>query len=531
MRHINKILVYFNSSYTNSTRYNHSTSSWLKIIFERNNKYKSSLSNLGNVFRNSKWTDFKVQNIKESLIKDWVLVSTGIFIFIFVYCTLLGLWRGDSVIRYIPFIDWLIEVITELWVPFTNYIDYLIVCTGSYYFYLIFKVRSRFFNNQNIFLNEVLLKPKTLTTTSINEFNNNQQNLNIKSVYVNNTSKVDINKALNLVNSTLSFSSLSTEDINININSSYTTSFIKDTHTKVWFITLQNSKNIANNAISFKCNELAYVLIGNNTDLKLVLNPYSTSQIQKNIQLIPNNLNIVNQLSLAKQDRWFLKNSILSDSLIKSTANFTSSKKLITSELLTSKPSNNVWLSSKIGNLSSVEAHKFAQILNKINTSLSNSTVNLQLHNLNNSEINFFEDSRLFFTKRFFFSNELKNNFWESQNILSKNQTNNTLVIDYIPSLYVKSLLFNTNNLISLPIVNTLSIQSDSQYPVNLDLSLASNTMLHSSNINFINNISTVSSNSNKNIKISKTSPLQLIFLNLNKGNNIFNKLVYNLFV
>jgi hypothetical protein len=59
--------------------------------------------------------------------------------------------------------------------------------------------------------------------------------------------------------------------------------------------------------------------------------------------------------------------------------------------------------------------------------------------------------------------------------------------------------------------------QHESKYPMNVDLDLASNTMLYSSNINFVNGISVISSNNNQDIKISKMSPLQL---NLSSSNS-----------
>jgi hypothetical protein len=81
---------------------------------------------------------------------------------------------------------------------------------------------------------------------------------------------------------------------------------------------------------------------------------------------------------------------------------------------------------------------------------------------------------------------------------------------NYTPFIYTKSLIFNTDNLINLQTQKTLNEQPKSKYLTSVDLDLASNTMLYSSNINFINNISTVSSNSNQDIRISKMSPLQL---------------------
>jgi uncharacterized membrane protein YcgQ (UPF0703/DUF1980 family) len=215
----------------------------------------------------------------------------------------------------------------------------LVVCIGSYYLYFIFNVRSRFFNDQNTLLDQVLKNSNT--TTPVN--NSTSLDLGIKSKFINNdNAKIDINKSLNLLNTTLDLSKVSNEGLNMCIDSNTVPTFLKNTHTKVWFITLRNSNYTVTKSINLEYSEFDYVITNTGTDLRLTLNPYLTSKIQKNTQLLPNNLNIINQLSLAKQDRWFLKNSILSDSLIKSTANFTSSKKLITSEILTGNPSNNV---------------------------------------------------------------------------------------------------------------------------------------------------------------------------------------------
>jgi hypothetical protein len=215
----------------------------------------------------------------------------------------------------------------------------LVVCIGSYYLYFIFNIRSRFFNDQSTLLGQVLKNSNT--TTSVN--NPTSLDLGVKSKFINNdSSKIDISKSLNLLNTTLDLSKVSNEGLDICIDSNTVPAFLKNTHTKVWFITLRNSNYTVAKPINLEYNEFDYAITNTGTDLRLTLNPYLTSKIQKNTQLLPNNLNIINQLSLAKQDRWFLKNSILSDSLIKSTANFTSSKKLITSEILTGNPSNNV---------------------------------------------------------------------------------------------------------------------------------------------------------------------------------------------
>ena len=57
------------SSYMNNNKLKNYPNSILKLFFERNNKNVSTFSKLGNVFRNSKWSDLKIHNIKSSFIK------------------------------------------------------------------------------------------------------------------------------------------------------------------------------------------------------------------------------------------------------------------------------------------------------------------------------------------------------------------------------------------------------------------------------------------------------------------------------
>ena len=254
--------------------------------------------------------------------------------------------------------------------------------------------------------------------------------------------------------------------------------------------------------------------------MRLTLNPYTTSQLQKDVQFIPSNLNIMNQLSLAKQDRWFLKNSLLGDSLTKSTSNFTQAKKLIASGSFANNTSNNVWLSSKAGSLNSAEALNFAMALNK---SVSSSAVDLNtltFNNINNSQINFFEDSRFFFSKRYFFLNQLKSNMWESQNIQTSNLVLATLpVTTQMPLIYTKSLLLNLDGLVTTQYLNSDQAKLIDYSQNDISLSLTNNTMLDSSSTNFINKLTTLSTDTTSNVLLTKitapinTTPLENSFL------------------
>jgi hypothetical protein len=67
-----------------NTRVKHSTLSPLKIFFERNNKITNTFSNLGNVFRNSKWSDLKIQNIKNSLVNQHIYLIISFILLVII---------------------------------------------------------------------------------------------------------------------------------------------------------------------------------------------------------------------------------------------------------------------------------------------------------------------------------------------------------------------------------------------------------------------------------------------------------------
>lgn len=77
LRFNERLTNFFASIYSNNSKYNSSYLLYLRLLFERNTKFKSSFAKLGNVFRNSKWNDLKVQNVKVSLVRSWF--STALF--------------------------------------------------------------------------------------------------------------------------------------------------------------------------------------------------------------------------------------------------------------------------------------------------------------------------------------------------------------------------------------------------------------------------------------------------------------------
>jgi hypothetical protein len=147
--------------------------------------------------------------------------------------------------------------------------------------------------------------------------------------------------------------------------------------------------------------------------------------------IILNNLNIYDNLRQAKQDRWLLKNSLLSNSSTIDLNAFTQTKKLLGMNLLeSSNTSRNIWNSSKLTQLTQTEElQKLSLFQNFLGLNTNSSINTLNLLNEESSGLqgfNWFETSSLWTTKKFFFTNQLKSN----HTVITKS-VNTTLLLKY----------------------------------------------------------------------------------------------------
>lgn len=152
----------------------------------------------------------------------------------------------------------------------------------------------------------------------------------------------------------------------------------------------------------------------------------NTSLNLKNVQTYNNlhksltyfDFNLLTNINSGKEQRWLVKNSILTEFLTKNTNSFTQSKKLLgLSNYNNSFSNKNIWLASKLSNLNNTEALSY---INNLNSSLYPTTINSLDYNfsINSSplktsnllNLNFFENSRIWTTKKFFFNNQMLNN-------------------------------------------------------------------------------------------------------------------------
>jgi hypothetical protein len=131
--------------------------------------------------------------------------------------------------------------------------------------------------------------------------------------------------------------------------------------------------------------------------------------------IILNDLNIYDNLRQTKQDRWLLKNSLLSNSTTVDLNAFTQTKKLLGMNLFeSSNTSRNIWNSSKLTQLTQTEElQKLSLFQNFLGLNKGSSTNELNLLSEGSSGLqgfNWFETSSLWTTKKYFFTNQLKSN-------------------------------------------------------------------------------------------------------------------------
>jgi len=306
LRYTNKIVSYFSSSFVNSTRYSHSVTGLLKLFFERNNKDKSTVTNLGNLFRNSKWSDLKVQNLKEIAIKDWTFLF--IFILLIIPLTLLTL---SSILGFggknnLIFISSTGDFYLEIFFTLLSHTDYITALVSSYSYYALFLVdyktlfnsRTSEFTSVNKFLQTRKLSTATNTLYHYEFFSKNKSDKNI-----------ELFRSILLLKNQLSFFELNNSKLDLVpykgalIANKLPMSFpyklylvsIKDSVTAP----IDNNFNLSLNNYSCDLSELNSNLSSKVSHLKL-LNLYNLSKYNFTKFL---NLNIYNLVSLAKQEK------------------------------------------------------------------------------------------------------------------------------------------------------------------------------------------------------------------------------------
>lgn len=420
-----KIFNYYLSSYWNNSRTLSSMYSFLKIFFERNNKIDSTVSSFGNVFRNSKWSNMQVQNIKKLFIKQWLWFFCIIMLTLFYTITYTGVTLNASYLSFFYFKQTLNEFITNFY--------YLVGCV-IYQLYLF--ISTLLVSNQQT---NIVSTPQTpsfkqvSTNLPVNTLSSNNTNTNENLFFLQKTLS-SLNN-INFVESTLLLKDNSST--NLTINSSFTN--------KINFLSTSLSNSTFTTPNSTLNTESSYTLsarlnpdFSNSLTLSTTLeNLYSNESSFKNDPMLTEGLTH-NLNNIAKQQRWLTRNFWSNQNFVSDSNKITQAKTFIQNPLLShSSIDSNIWLSNK---LSGLETEKTSNTFNKL----------LPNYDLL-SVFNFFDTSRFFLNQRYSFLNQLPNQFiTSSPNISQKssaisNPETSTLKLTLVQSYFLRNLPFSTS--------------------------------------------------------------------------------------
>lgn len=140
MSSLNKLICFFSTKYYNNLKYNNRMLSATRIFFERTTKFTQTVSSLGNVYRNSKWTDLSVQNIKLGGVQQFLTLFGNLVIFT---CLIFLVFRG-----YFSNLRDILFLLTNILYVIQDFTYYLILIMASLFYSLTFKI--------NLFLSGVL---------------------------------------------------------------------------------------------------------------------------------------------------------------------------------------------------------------------------------------------------------------------------------------------------------------------------------------------------------------------------------------
>lgn len=419
-----------------------------RIFFERTTKNSHSLQALGNVYRNSKWSDLHVFNIKEGAFlqfKNLFLLLLCVFMLLAISLRFNLQWSGLFIFNINELFFYIKDLISS-WVLFFFYTISLIflkitfILTKNFQSGVLYSTST--LNSKNKFFNKS--SDNSTLDFSVSTTNSNNSDVLLSSLYLQ-----KVIKYLHLS---------SVNDHNVSTSCSSDLRFLNlynifkgDVNNVDYliFFTNKNKFNLSSNKLgNFTNKDKLFYDCVNESQIFNVRHFKLNNNILKSLPFMFQkefNAVIRQNLNLGRENRWLMKNSLLSYDIITKTLSTTHVKKLYgNAQFGANSAGSNIWASNRLGNSSNLQATNniSGSVANVLNTNMLNKSSLLHLDNL--------EESFLWLVKRFKFLQTTSTYYqFEQQNILSfsanslPNQHNDTNKL----GLFKNLALYNTNNL------------------------------------------------------------------------------------
>ena len=487
MKSFQKLVYFFSSKYYNNLKFSNRMLSTTRIFFERTTKNSHSLQALGNVYRNSKWSDLHVFNIKESSISQFKSVFYLVFLssVVLLFLSRFNIQWTSLLIFNVNELFFYIKDLVSSWILFVFY-------TLSFIFLKVTLVFTK--NVQSSVL------PSRATSTLYKEnYKSVNTNFNVGTSIASNSDVLlpslylqKLVKYLHLVTS--NDNKLSSREVSdLDFLNLY--SILKNDASNINYFIFFSNKHKFNNIVKsmpfFQNKEkLFYDCVDNDkaTNVKFYkLNnnilkslPFMFQKEFKNI--------ISQNLNLGKENRWLMKNSLLSYDLITKASTTTHVKKLYGSNQSNSNVSStNIWASNRLNGYNSfVDSNSSLLKASKdfTSTALLNNTSLLHLNNLEESFFWLVKRFKFLQTTNTYYQFEQKNFIPNSVTTKASTSDNNLNKLNLLKS----SALLNTTDLSIYSLHNNfkdLSKSSMSPIPNELGLDLTNASSLTNSDLNF----------------------------------------------
>lgn len=485
MRLLNKFYSFIKSIYLNNSKYSNNLRHTLRIFFEREVKTKHTPTLFGSLFKGSKWVDYQTFNINKLFIKSGLSYFYYIMFAVLLLFVLLGRSKSEQYFGFLPFFSYINFVLGYVPILFSDLWSQLF-----FFLYILYVYMSNVFYRFISYFTTNLFKSLGEDTLVVrkNRFNSKNISTSNTTCVLTNNQNLTKNK---LQNSPVSFSkhisklgtSISTVSPNTILGNPQnpTTNYINTLN-----LCLKAGSDLFSNPNStVTAQEASYVygtlrsntVVGNNYVKNLRLNLHSLYRLysNKNYPLFFD-FNTEKNLNNAKQQRWLVRNSLLTESIINNSFLITQAKKIIGLGTLGKDFTNKtLWLPTKASNLSSLESSLYLNNLSSnlltIGTDNNNFLNQNHLRQSNFNNLNFFENSRLWVFKKYFFTNQQAHNLVTDNPIFLGNTANLVNVkgydytnLNFTTNIYTSNTLSLTNNNLTPSLVYNNSLLNAESY-------------------------------------------------------------------
>lgn len=421
MKSVNKLIYFFSNKYYNNLKFNNKVVSATRIFFERTTKTSHSLQALGNVYRNSKWTDLNVFNIKESSLIQFKNTFNIIIVFLILLVFLIRFdfqWCTVFLYNVIEIMTFLKDLVSSWFL-------------SIFYTLSIISLRLTHFFSKSILTDLTLGFQKKPNYLSPQPRSNTRYGLLTQSTSVKTNDSIllsslylqKVTKYLHLVNMT-DVTSINTNKNNgfLNLNHTFQNKLIGLNYT-LFFMNSTKFNVTGTDISSFSSKEKFFYECVEKKQLMKTNYYLLNSNVLKSLPFFFQNelkATIKSNLNLGKENKWLMKNTLLSYDIITKNLTTTHLKKLYGNAQFNSYSTNsNIWMSNRLNDSTS---------FNQLNSSLNTKNSSYLDSNLLNSSSLYYldniEESFFWILKRFKFL-QTTNTYYQF-NSINNTPTNST---------------------------------------------------------------------------------------------------------